>query len=73
MADRVTKTHPDENVSDMDARLAKFFKKANIGKIARPATILDRHGDIIAWYLKGILFETRLVCHMHAISFHKII
>jgi hypothetical protein len=62
-ADRVKNTRPrtDWDHSAEDERLAKFFVNPNFGDMDEPATILDRHGHIMVWYLPHIFAPYRVV------------
>jgi hypothetical protein len=39
-----------------------YFADPNIGKIRKPAIIVDRHGKIMMWYLPGLLLPRQVVC-----------
>ena len=64
LADRVKNKCPsaDGDTSVEDAILAKYFKNPQIGDIDMPATILDRHGRIMVWYLPHLFCMRRMVC-----------
>ena len=65
LADRVKNTRPQEgdaNASVEDKRLAKYFKNPQFGEFDEPATVIDRHGRIILWYLPLIISVYRMVC-----------
>jgi len=42
-------------------RLEKLFKMVKLGAVDKPATVVDRHGNIILWYLPNILQTNRVV------------
>jgi hypothetical protein len=44
-----------------DKNLESSYKKANFGVLSEPATILDRHGKIMAWALPDVLHPNRVV------------
>lgn len=62
-ADHVKMTDPKDLAKQEleELRIQKFFKKANFGELSEPATILDRHGRIMAWALPNVLHPKRLV------------
>ena len=43
--------------STRPCQLEKFYEKARLGVIDKPATIVDKHGKILQWYLPHILQE----------------
>jgi hypothetical protein len=47
--------------SDTKRLSGKYFTDPSIGKIINPATVVDRHGKIIMWYLPGLLVPHRVV------------
>jgi len=62
LADRVKNSRRlDGDVSIEDASLAKYFKNPELGDFTLPATILDRHGRILVWYLPHIFSSCRVV------------
>ena len=64
LADRVKnmRPHGDGDTSIEDAILEKYFKNPQFGDIDMPATMLDRHGRIMVWYLPRIFSVHRMVC-----------
>ena len=52
---------PDGDTATEDARLAKYFENPQLGDFDEPATILDRHGRIMVWYLPFIFSMYRVV------------
>lgn len=63
LADRVKNSRKfDGDVSIEDASLAKYFNNPELGDLELPATILDRFGRIIVWYLPSIFSLHRVVC-----------
>jgi len=42
-------------------RLENLFKMVKLGAVDKPATVVDRHGKIILWYLPNILQTNRVV------------
>jgi hypothetical protein len=52
---------PDGDTAAEDARLAKYFENPQLGDFDEPATILDRHGCIMVWYLPFIFSMYRVV------------
>lgn len=71
LADRVKNTRPraDGKTPLEDAKLAKFFENPQLGDLVIPATILDRHGCIILWYLPYIFSPRRVVRVFFFLSF----
>lgn len=63
LADRVKNTRPqsENGTSVEDDRLAKYFENPRFGEFNEPATMLDRHGRIILWYLPLIFSRYRVV------------
>jgi hypothetical protein len=63
LADHVKNTRPQsENGSFIEAyRLAKYFENPQFGEFNEPATVLDRHGRIILWYLPLVFSRYRVV------------
>jgi hypothetical protein len=59
----------DGDTSTEDANLAKYFKNPQLGDLDEPATILDRHGHIMVWYLPQIFSMYRVV-RVLSISFN---
>jgi len=49
--------------------LEVFFQMARLGKVDKPATIVDRHGKLLVWYLPNIFFPGRTVCFPQADSY----
>lgn len=47
--------------STRPSQLEKFYEKARLGVIDKPATIVDKHGKILQWYLPHILQEDFMV------------
>jgi hypothetical protein len=41
--------------------LEKFYNMTKLGAVDKPATIVDRHGKIILWYLPNILQSDHVV------------
>jgi hypothetical protein len=63
LADRVKNSRRvDEDVSAEDMSLAKYFENPELGEFTLPATVLDRHGRIMVWYLPYIFSPHRVVC-----------
>ena len=44
-----------------EQRLREFFPPHFIGALQEPATIIDKFGSILAWYLPDILTQLRIV------------
>jgi len=42
-------------------QLEKFFERAKLGVIDKPATVVDKHGKILLWYLPNILRDDFVV------------
>jgi alpha-amylase/alpha-mannosidase (GH57 family) len=63
LADRVKNTRPqsENGTSVEDDRLAKYFENPQFGEFTEPATVLDRYGRIILWYLPLIFSRYRVV------------
>src|SRR5260370_4000182 len=63
LADRVKNTQPQTNaeVAAEDIKLARFFNNPEFGDLDEPATIVDKFGRIIVWYLSGIFHPSVLV------------
>ena len=63
LADRVKNTRPQSGngPSIEDDRLAKYFENPQFGEFNEPATVLDRHGRIILWYLPLAFSHYRVV------------
>jgi hypothetical protein len=63
LADRVKNTRPqsENGTSVEDDRLAKYFENPPFGEFTEPATVLDRYGHIILWYLPLIFSRYRVV------------
>ena len=47
--------------STCPSQLENFYEKARLGVIDKPATIVDKHGKILQWYLPHILQEDFMV------------
>ena len=62
-ADRVKNTHPQENGKPAveDLNLDKFFRNSELGDLKEPATIVDRFGHIMVWYLPEIFYPFLIV------------
>jgi hypothetical protein len=63
LADRVKNARPqtENGTSIEDDRLKKYFNNPQFGEFDEPATVLDRHGRIILWYLPLIFSLYRVV------------
>ncbi|KIK97711.1 hypothetical protein PAXRUDRAFT_135758 [Paxillus rubicundulus Ve08.2h10] len=42
-------------------KLDKYYRPLELGHLIEPATIVDIHGQILVWYLPGILTNFRVV------------
>ena len=40
----------------------KFFEQVHMGEVTKPATVVDKHGKILIWYLPGLLLPHHVVC-----------
>ena len=40
----------------------KYFADHPLGFITKPATLVDKHGKILMWYLPDLLLPPRVVC-----------
>jgi len=49
--------------------LEVFFQMARLGKVDKPATIVDRHEKLLVWYLPNIFFPGHMVCFPQADSY----
>lgn len=67
-ADRVKNARVTGNPASEDVRVAKFFDIPNFGAISDPATFVDRHGRIMAWYLPGLLSPNLVVSNIPTFS-----
>jgi hypothetical protein len=50
-----------DETSKSNEALANFFPTIRLGTLREPAIIIDIHGQILIWYLPGIMMH-RLVC-----------
>ena len=57
---KIVKVNLDGDILE-SVKMAKYFTQAQFGNIELPATILDLHGRILAWYLPDILSKKRVV------------
>ncbi|KAG1747474.1 hypothetical protein EDB19DRAFT_1905614 [Suillus lakei] len=60
-ADSAKASHPSHADSQRH-KLAKYFHCPSFGSISEPATFVDRHGRILAWYLPEIMVPDRMDC-----------
>ncbi|KAG2108756.1 uncharacterized protein F5147DRAFT_652738 [Suillus discolor] len=58
-ADSAKASHPSHADSQRH-KLAKYFHCPSFGSISEPATFVDRHGRILAWYLPEIMVPDRM-------------
>lgn len=42
--------------------LANAYPNPNIGEVTQPATIVDKDGRLVGWYLPGLLSAETQVC-----------
>jgi hypothetical protein len=47
--------------SDTKRANPSFFEKVDMGEVTKPATVVDKHGKILIWYLPGLLLSHRVV------------
>jgi hypothetical protein len=50
-----------DELSKSNEGLANFFARIKLGTIREPTVIVDVHGQILIWYLPGIMTH-QLVC-----------
>ena len=54
----------DKQLAESLAKTQNYFPPGDWGHLDMPATIVDKHGHIMAWHLDGLLGEQRIVCNL---------
>ena len=49
--------------------LPVFYQMDQLGKVNKPATIVDRHGKLLVWHLSNIFCLGCMVCFPQAVRF----
>ena len=53
----------DKQLAESLAKAQNYFPSGDWGHLDMPATIVDKHGHIMAWHLDGLLGEQWMVCN----------
>jgi len=62
LADKASRAPgPSKDPELATAKLAKYFKLTDLGRLDEPCTVLDRNGRIMVWYLPNLLYPSRVV------------
>jgi hypothetical protein len=59
---KMSPPNPDGLPTTEPERLKKYYPQVELGRISKPATIVDMHGRILTIYLPNILSSSRVVC-----------
>src|SRR5580704_7253237 len=70
LADYIKNTVQKEGAktSKSNLDLPKYFKMPNLGEVVDPATVIDRHGRILLWYLPDIIIERLVIVMIDSVS-----